>query len=365
MKRKLNIVFLLICSLGYLLIAFKAGQSVLKLVKKEPMVEKYNTDMNCYLKTYYLIEKGIPFYQAYALGEIGDSGSDSYPGEIWGWKTPFLFYLWKLFPGTDGRTVYWLFLSLVFTTPLAAFLIGEKLMGEKYAFLSPFLLWPYFILPLKEITFIQVEWWGLIFFLWGFYFLLKEKFFWTGLFFTFCLFSRELFSIHLFSFLLVFLFRKKTLEKKNIKKAIFSILIPFFLIVSFYLLVHIPQVGRYENLSNFNNWTRAEVKKISLIGIQKTLAFNSANYYYLVRFFPFRISLLGSTFSLIYLYWRKRKITYLLFLACFLPFFIFQIKPGLMTVYHDYWGIYYVPFTLISLPSIVFLIGFVLGKRKK
>lgn len=345
--RPLSLLFFL--SLSYLLIALVDGKSIRQVVQHEPIDNNYTTDMACYLKTYFLVEKGMPFYQAYATGEIGEASTDDYPGEIWGWKTPFLFYLWKIFPGRDGRTIYWLLTSLVLSTPFITYLIAKELVGKNLASLSSFLIWPYFLLPLKEIFFIQVEWWALIFFLTGFYFLIKEKFFWTTLFFSLTLFSRELFAVHLFSLLVVLFLIKK-------KRMCLSLLLPFLFILLFYALIHVPQVGKYENLKNLNSWWRETRKTNNVVNswpyVRTTLAFNSWQYL-LFSFFPFRISLISSFFSLIYLYLRKKKAKYLLSLASFLLFFLFQFKPGLMTLYHEYWGVYYVPTTLICCPAII------------
>lgn len=345
-KNNLRALVLLAClTLGYLLVAFIDGRPIRQVVKQEPIYDRYRTDMKSYLKTYYLLEKGVSFYEAYAIGEKGDAFTDNYPGEIWGWKTPFLFYFWKIFPGKDGRTIYWLFLSLVLTTPFAAFLIGKELVGEKHAFLSSFLLWPYFLLPLKEITFIQVEWWGLVFFLWGFYFLIKDKLFWTGFFMALTLFSRELFIVHLFFIGLVLFFSKK-------RKAFLAVFTPFLLLAAFYLLVHIPQVGKYEDLQKLSSWLRTSQAQFSLEGVKRSLAFNSNNYL-LTSFFPFRWSLIVSSLCLFFLFLKQKKIKYLLALVSFLPFFFIQFKPGMMTHYHDYWGIYYIPLTLLFLPGII------------
>jgi len=344
------ITLLLFLTIGYLVIAITNGGQVRAIVSQEPIYDNYTTDMMGYLKTYYLIKKDMPFYQAYALGEIGDAAGDSYPGEIWGWKTPFLFYLWKIFPGKDGKSIYWFFTCLVLLVPLTSYLIAKELVGQKLACLSSFLVWPYFLLPLKEITFIQVEWWALIFFLLGFYFLLKEKVLWTTLFFSFTLFARELFAVHLLSLFIVLLITKK-------RKMIISILLPFLFISLFYLFVHMPNVDQYEDLSILSHWWRISPKAINIFSswkyVRTTLAFNSHNYL-LVSLFPFRVSLIFSSLALFFLNSKRKSAKYLLFLASFLPFFIFQFKPGMMTIYHDYWGIYYVPLTLISLPAAVY-----------
>lgn len=338
-------VLLFFLSLGYLLVAFFDGRPVRQIVKQEPIFDHYTTDMKGYLKTYFLIEKGMPFYQAYAIGEKGDAFVDSYPGEIWGWKTPFLFYLWKIFPGQDGRTIYWLFVTLILSIPLFSYLIAKQLVGNNLASLSPFLIWPYFLLPLKEMTFIQVEWWGLIFFLLGFYFLLNNRIFWAGLFFTLTLFSRELLAVHLF-------FLGAVLLLSGSKKAIRSIFAPFLLIFLFYILIHIPNIKNYENLSILDSWWRKGGATVAWHNVRNTLAFNSWQYL-LFNFFPFRISLIFSLLGLVFLYMRRKIKKYLLSMASFLPFFLFQFKPGIMGLQHDYWGIYYVPLTLLFLPTAV------------
>ncbi|MFC1711798.1 hypothetical protein ACFLZ1_04410 [Patescibacteria group bacterium] len=354
LKKNLKyIAFLFVLTLGYLLIAFFDGKHVRTQVKLEPVYDRYTTDMRGYLKTYFLVGQGKPFYSSYALSEKGDISTDSYPGEIWGWKTPFLFYLWNIFPGSDGRSIYWLFVILVVFIPVASFLIAKEVVGKKLAALSSFLVWPYFLLPLKELSFIQVEWWGLIFFFFGFYFLLKKINFYTFLFFIFAVFSRELYLVHLAALLAVLILKKD-------KKRLIAIFPVFLIIIAFYVFVHIPQVAKFENLGSISNWLRSGGvnKWVSIqewFYVRNTLAYNSWQYL-LFNIFPSRLTFAFSFIGLGGLFLKRKKLKYLLSLGIFVPFFIFMFKPGLMTMMHDYWGIYYVPLTFLFAPSLLMLL---------
>ena len=196
-----------------------------------------------------------------------------------------------------------------------------------------------------------MEWWGLIFFLIGFYYLLKKNFLLTTIFFTLTLFSRELFVVHLFS-LLVILFIKRQ------KKMLFSIIIPILSILLFYLTVHIPNVANFENLKNMNSWLRETNISSNFNSwpmVRTTLAYNSWQYLF-YNLYLFRTSLLLSSLALLFLYFKRKSDKYFLLIASYLPFFLFQFKPGLTTLYHDYWGIYYVPLTLIAVPVVIKLL---------
>jgi hypothetical protein len=351
LKRNIKyFVLIFVLTFGYFLVAFKDGRAVRQLVKDEPVYEKYTNDMMGYLKVYYLIEQGKEFYSSYALTEKGHAFTNNYPGEIWGWKTPFLFYLWKLMLGADGRSIYWLFCLFVMTVPLLSFLIASQVFNKSLACFSSFLVWPYFLLPLKDITFIQVEWWGLVFFLAGFYFLLKKKHFWIWLFFLMAVFARELYLVHIGVLLGVFIFKKD-------KKRVLSILSVLLLIFVFYVFIHIPQVARFENLNSWQEWLRVK-GEVSLLSfktwpaVRNTLAFSSWNYL-VFRLFPFRIVFLMSFLSLVWLWFKEKGLKYLLSLVCFFPFFMLQFRPGLITLHHDYWGIYFMPLALLFSPGIL------------
>src|SRR3989344_9552610 len=82
------------------------AESLLGSISREPELETYTTDMKAYLRTYYEVRKGKPYYASLAQAVRGDATRDNFPGEVWGWKSPLIFYLWAALPGPSGISVY-------------------------------------------------------------------------------------------------------------------------------------------------------------------------------------------------------------------------------------------------------------------
>lgn len=315
-------------------------------ISQEPELETYTTDMRAYLRTYYQIRQGKPYYQSLAESVVGDATRDNLPGEIWGWKSPVIFYAWALLPGPAGLSVYIAFLLFLLATLFAIYKLAKKFVG-RWAILAPYLVFPYFLLPLTEITLFQVEWWALCFFILGLTFLFYQKFLPACLFFSLTIFTRELFVFHLLTLLAASLILRKKIH-------VLVLSLPIILLVCFYILYHIPNIYRFESFGSMTSWWRTGLIRGWHL-VRPTLAFSQVNY---LLFFlqPLRLFLVMATLGLGSLLARNRhREQSLLSLASFLAFFFFIFAFGIQTRWQDYWGIYYVPLAIAFSPTVLTL----------
>ena len=348
-----NLIFLVLGLLvfGIFITIFSDGRNLKNYLNEIPQ-EHYQTDMASYLKTYYLLKENKPFYPSFA-DPIKDRLEGHYPGEIWGWKQPFLFYLWRIVPGRGSSILY--LLGVFFALDLiAAYFIAKKFIPGWQALLSPFLLYPYFHYPLVSDTALQVEWWAVSFFIWGLTAYLYDKKLLAGILFAICLAVRELFAIPILFLLLI------NILKKDYKGFIKLALPTAVVFIPYYIFFHTANVLNFESS---NSITQSLLRTNAASGwhlVRTTLAFGSWSYaLYLIR--PFILMLLFTTVFLFFAIIKtknknKIKQKYIALLASFLPFFLISLKLPMLDAWHDYWGIYYIPLLLIATP-IVFVIS--------
>ncbi|MBI3559327.1 hypothetical protein HY085_02930 [Candidatus Gottesmanbacteria bacterium] len=320
------------------------ARQLIKNISFEPELETYTTDMKAYLRTYFLVKRGQPYYAALAESVVGDATRDNLPEEIWGWKLPFIFYFWSLLPGPPGASVYFGYLVLLCLTLVASYKLASRLIG-RWAILSVYLLLPYFFLPLTEITLFQVEWWALSFFILGLAFLIYQKKLSAMVFFLFCIFTRELFLVHLTMLTLVYLLFRRYRD-------LWIFVIPVIVLIIFYIFYHLPNVYQFESFEPVVSWWRSNIHRGWYL-IRPTLSYSSWNYFFYFLH-PFRIFLLFAIIGLAYkLSLAKNKLIPSLSLFSFLPFFVFIFFFGIQTKWQDYWGVYYIPLSLIFAPAVL------------
>lgn len=239
------------------------GQKIIAEVSHEPGVE-YTTDMRAFLKTYYLMKKGENYYPAFVKGVSGAEGT-GYELDIGGWRETFIFYFWKTL-APNGGYIYLLAVCCFSLNLLAAYTIARQFLPDKIALFSPFLLYPYFHFPLIDLTYMQVEWWAMSFFIWGlaFYFSTKKNY--SGIFFALSLATRELFVFSIASFLVIKLTRKHF-------RSFFFVILPLLCFFVFYVIIYLPNLLPYKTvflrIAGHSNWHM----------VNKALAYSSWSYY--------------------------------------------------------------------------------------
>lgn len=305
------------------------------------LTETYTTDQRAFLKTYQLMEEGVNFYPALSRA-MGNIMKADFKVDIGGWRQPFLFYLWKLLPGTAGN-IYLLWVFVTSITLTAAFFVAYKYFKNNYALLSPLLLFPYYHFSLVDLTFLQMEWWATSAFIIGLALFVWRKYFAAGVLFAVSLASRELLIVPagLIVFLLIF-----SKDRRKIK----TIAIPILIFLSYYLFIHLSSIAKFgaSSIRGYGNG--------SLLPFQATLAYSSWNYlFWPIR--PFLLLLfLTPVFFLVKLMQKGSSLYLFFILSSFLPFAVVTMILsfiGGIDVWHDYWGIYFIPLLLISSPVFI------------
>jgi hypothetical protein len=93
-------------------------------------------DRDYYLRVFYDMQDGAPYYQAYINVYRADPlGEFRLPNGVPGYRLPTLFYLWLLLPA-DGAAIPWLFLVFATLAVASAFAIGAQLGPPRLAVLG-------------------------------------------------------------------------------------------------------------------------------------------------------------------------------------------------------------------------------------
>ena len=306
----------------------------------------YNNDPSVFLRTYQLMEHDIGYYESFKTAMLGRFDNQIFPQDIWGWRLPTLFLIWKLIPGKYGLSIYILFVTLASLILLTAFNIGKKYLGFPLGLLSSYLIFPYLHYGARDQMFLETEWWSVFLFIFGLYFLLENKNIWAMLFFTLTVLIRELYVLPLGLMMVYSLFRER--------KLLPIFVIPLFSF-SILFIYHAYRVNYY--IPSRETIIALRTVSDGLLFVQQTLSFASWEYL-LFDVRPFSVLLLTATIGCLFLIKTKYKLDGKILLIAYLPFPIAFLRFGTLP-YNDYWGILYVPLTIISAPMIL---GFI--KRK-
>ena len=336
--RQFVLIVLGLMSFGMFIIFFSDGNTLAEYMRVPP--EYFKSDMDSYLNTFYLQKEGLGFYDSFA-SSIKMFQEGNYPTELWAWKQPLIFYLWYLLPG-NGISIVYLAAGFFSLDLIAAFFIARKFLPPAKAILSPLILLPYFHYPLTVKTVLQVEWWALSFFIWGITAVLYRRYLGAGILFAICLAIRTLFAIPIAFIVAIPLFSGKI---KDTAKIMFTTLIIF---IPYYFLLHFKNISRYVDLNSLLNNSLRNASDHGWHLVRTTLAYSSWNYgVFPIR--PFLVLIILTSLLLILLCMKNNnKKPYLILLASYLPFFILEFRLPMLDIWHDYWGIYYIPLLLIA-----------------
>ena len=311
------------------------GRQVRAYLIREPVAETYRTDMDDFLKTYYLMKNGRDYYSAFKQAVIQNAFKTTVSNNLWSWRLPTIFYIWQLFP--SAIFLYAGFLLLCSFALLTSLFIGQELLPSKYNYLgilAPYLLYSYLHFAARDSTLLQTEWWGMFCLLFGMFFWFKKNFSLAVLFITLTVLVRELFIVPLL-IMTIIAFK----QKQNWR----ALAVPGIILVLF-MLLHFFWVARQIPItpSLFVLRTHTFNKQIIL----PTLAFASWEYIWN----RLRIFIIFFGLGLVGILFKRKQAGWL-----WLSFFIFPLSFLFIgsSVYNDYWGILYMPFVILAVPSFV------------
>src|SRR5438045_1099120 len=70
----------------------------------DPQPKSYRSDEISFLRTFYLMEKGVNYYNAFKISREEFIGGDIVRADVFTWRMPTVFYLWSLL-ANDGQQI--------------------------------------------------------------------------------------------------------------------------------------------------------------------------------------------------------------------------------------------------------------------
>lgn len=340
--KNLNEIFIAHLIVFFLFSSYFNSYTLRSVISKEPATKSYFNDYFGFLRNFYLVEKGYGYYEGLVITHTEDGRSSTLPQKVWNWRLPTYAYLWKIFPGTGGLSVYIFFLALSSTALYFAYRIGRVFLNPNQAVLVPYVLLPYFHFVARDLSFLEMEWWALPFLILAVFAIVRKRLNLLFISSVIVMLLRELFLIPVVLWVLLMVISKRY---KMVKALIFAVII--FLMA---FLLHYFEVTQYIPRS----WESVSFgsRPFDLTVFQQTLSYGSVDYLFF-RFRPFLISLVLTVLLLAAsFYQRKINLNLLLIPITALFMATFTLKFG--TKDADYWGITYEPILLISFVILTF-----------
>lgn len=327
----------------------KVFNSISSLSLTEPVYGTYTSDEMHYLKTFYLMKKGLNFYMAHYEGQLGHIPNDPLENNVFLWRFPTIFYFWSLF-ASSGLQIYLIFWIFAMLYIACVYMIVKKFSNNIIASVTIILLIPYFIGELNyKTSFLFTEWWSLFPFTFGLFFFAYKKYFPAWCFFAFAVLIRELMIIPFIALSLL------AVRKKHFRLFFFSLLI-------LYLIFYIYHYWSLNNFFLINNISfESNTKPFNYIhffnkdNMRSMLSFSMQNYT-LVKYYSNFLLVFTSFISFVLFLLSRQKffVEYLVFFAPWSLLIAFLFIGG---KYNDYWGILFMPFLMIDLYFLLKTLG--------
>lgn len=342
--RNISLMILTLLVLMYSILAISVINKSINISLDEPV--SCTSDEQDFLKTFYLMKKGLGYYNSYASALVNCGGFQQAPKDSASWRFPTSFYLWKLL-AQNGKQIRIIFLIFSLITMLSSYLLMKKVTNYKIALLSPYLLIPYFLEAISGHSFIFMEWWGLFFFIVGLTALYYEKRGSSLGFLILSVFCRELFIVPVILILLI-----DCIHRRNIRY-----LSLFLVSVAMFWILHQINIARTVGELSF----QSRIHSFDKISLMSTLAFSTKTFKFVFlrigTLFPI-IAVIGLIrfYSLVkntnkkFAYFALASFFILILLA---PFIVTRATYNGVFQYGDYWGITFVPVAIIFAPIIL------------
>lgn len=140
---------------------FSAAQrSFFSDVAQEPVAEHYGFDGKIYLKTMFLMKRGIPYYAAFSQAMVDDKGYVRPPVQVFNYREPWPARLVASLPGNAGIDAWLVFAAIVCLGIVGAFFLASRWVTPGVALLGPMLIATYYVFSLTSKWFPFVELWA-------------------------------------------------------------------------------------------------------------------------------------------------------------------------------------------------------------
>jgi hypothetical protein len=133
---------------------------LLSTLRHEPVAGRYDFDGDIYLRTYFMMKRGEPFYPSFATACAEDARELGAPRGKLNYREPFLFELWRRLPGRDGVDLRNWFLAFVAVVMVCGYHLARTFVGAGPALLAPLTLGGYFATAAWSGWFLFAEFWA-------------------------------------------------------------------------------------------------------------------------------------------------------------------------------------------------------------
>lgn len=312
-------------------ISLDLNPDAIKMASEEPSAGMYNNFNSLNIKTFYLMKRGLGFYEAYGTAySLRAESFNQLPSDLWSWRKPVVFYLWHWLLPDDGFYILYLYI-LAYCISLYLIMDIAKLYLKPPLCLIPCVLSaPVFIYGTAGYWFTFPEYWGLFFLLLGLWGIAKNNKIASVLGMTMAPLIRSLFIV---SWIGVFI---PLMISSQRKKYMYLILSPLCFIVSIILHWKVIFTMAETLVHPLSEWLRG-----GFLHFWITLTFGyplNSQWIYII---PLYLIL-----PIVSIYIHKKDLTlWTIAGGCIVPMIFFLIIGP--PTFRQYWGIIYLPVLLL------------------
>ena len=216
-KKSLDKLFVAFVILLFLTSSLATSGELRAMLSRDLPLYTYNNDPGTFLKMYQFLENDVNYYEGLIVAHKGRFAQSSEPTDLWGFRMPTIFYIWKFLPG-GGISIYFFYLLLASGVIYFSYLMARKYLPSNLAVLSPYLLFPYLHFAGRDQMLLETEWWSFCFFVVGLYFLIIKNKLLSAALLSLSVLVRELYVL----ILLPMLFYSFLRERKFVLPLVFA-----------------------------------------------------------------------------------------------------------------------------------------------
>ena len=328
------------------------GELVRQNLSIEPQSNAIYFDPQVYQKAYFnFIDSNNYYTESFQKTLESDPRLDSLPQDLWSYRPPTAFILWKWLSFGNPIIVYWLFITICVTILFLGYKITTSFSDQNSGLLSPLLLLPYFVFAsiTPDLEFLQTEWWALLP-IFIFYYALRINQYKTSLVaLALAMITRIYFVISWAAMMMVTLLFKQSKQTK-------ILLINLALFLTFFSF-HTYKVFTQNITLTSQAFTSGRSHPFGLDMIHQTLSFATSNY----LLAPYRLMTIIQMITLVLLVpilyqYKKYRYYISLLLAIFIPIQLSFLTQG-RCCWQNYWGVMVIPFLLLLFAILVGIIN--------
>ena len=345
-KKILALIFLTVFIINFCVSAFALNTWSKYDTHKMPPTGKYAFDGHIYLKTFYLVKSGMPYYKSFETA-LTQRKNGFTVTSVFNIRPPFVVFLWSIMPpaGINLIRLFMFFSAVLFI--ITFFTVLKDLKDPFLAILTPAIMAYLFFYGVIANWFTFHEYWAWFFLAIAIWVRRKKFYVPMMISFVLCLITRELFFFAWFLFTLFAIINKE--KKELFRMGIILLASIAYYALHFFLLIRSVTIHTGQSGSAFSitEWFQSKVFFTQLF-----LRFGSVTIYKPVLFGLF---ILICYFVASYRIIKNRLTFYYPLLALPLVVLVY-FKMGISA--RAYWG-------LVFLPAFAYVVPFAWYKMEK